>query len=651
MFVRQWVIPIFAFAVITAWWLFPILSNLSGAIPGTGAGDNVTFVWNEWWMRYVLHHPGQTFFFTPFLFFPVGVDLTLHTHTALPALLGAAVASPIAGQNLLIVVHIALNFVCMYALAHRATGQVVSSFAAAVIFGTSAFVSAHLRGHFNLIAAWMLPLVSLLMINALERPTATRGLLVGVALATAAYTDYYLFVYGIAIVFLLWLSHVITIERKEPSTSFAAGRRRLRGGLVALLIVDLFLIAAILLWPGDHLDVGAIHISLRSARNPITIAWILLLMIAASVAFGRIRVQMNVAAAKPYRRVLLVASVFTMVAVMPLLIHAERLWRAGNYVSQAYLWRSGPSGVDVATVVVANPFHAIWGDAVRGLYERRHIDVIESSASVPLSAIALVVVAFVLRRRRNKGLTPWVLIGAVFTTWALGPWLMVAGGQSPLILPTLLIRFIPIVSNARIPGRAMVVVYLAIAMLAAFGFERLTAGGRTARRAAWCLLLLLIIECIPAPPPVYVPDMPSSYAALRDASKAGAVCELPMGLRDGFGETGSLDEAVLLHQIIHERPIVGGFVARLPPSVARSYNTMPVIRSFLQLSAGGQIAPEDISLTPPAAAAALANAGIAYVVLDRRRAGPALVRYVQSGITLRQIREQDGRVFYEVPSR
>src|SRR4029079_17336053 len=178
----------------------------------------------------------------------------------------------------------------------------------------------------------------------------------------------------------------ITIERQEHSTSLAAGRRRLHAGLGALLIVDMLVIAAIFLWPGDHLDIGAIHISVRSTRNPITIAWILLVIIAASVACARVGVQINVAAAKPYRRVLLLASVVTVVAMMPLLIHAERLWRAGNYVSQAYMWRSGPSGVDVATVVVANPFHSIWGDSVRGFYERRHIDIIESSASVPLSA-------------------------------------------------------------------------------------------------------------------------------------------------------------------------------------------------------------------------------------------------------------------------
>src|SRR6476660_8350011 len=155
MIVRHWLAPVMTFAGLTAWWLLPILANPSVVIPGAGAGDNVTFVWNVWWMRNVLHHPGHTFLFTPLLFHPIGVDLTLHTHTALPALIAAVAAdSPIAGQNVVIALHIYLNFLCSYALAHRVTRQVVPSLAAAMIFGASAFVTAHLNGHFNLIAAW-----------------------------------------------------------------------------------------------------------------------------------------------------------------------------------------------------------------------------------------------------------------------------------------------------------------------------------------------------------------------------------------------------------------------------------------------------------------------------------------------------------------
>ena len=159
---------------------------------------------------------------------------------------------------------------------------------------------------------------------------------------------------------------------------------------------------------------------------------------------------------------------------------------------------------------------------------------------------------------------------------------------------------------------------------------------------------MLAIECIPARPSLYVPDMPSMYSALRDASKVGAVCELPLGLRDGFGETGSLDEAVLLHQTVHERPIVGGFIARLPPAIAKRYETMPVLRSLLRLSSGGGVSGEDRDLTGTEASAKLASEGIAFIILDTRRASAELREYVQSKIELRRIAEENGRVLYEV---
>src|SRR5262249_62393687 len=64
----------------------------------------------------------------------------------------------------------------------------------------------------------------------------------------------------------------------------------------------------------------------------------------------------------------------------------------------------------------------------------------------------------------------------------------------------------------------------------------------------------------------------------------GAVLELPLGVRDGFGEAGLLDESVLFYQTIHERPIAGGFVARLPPSVRKRYEESPVLAVLVQLS-------------------------------------------------------------------
>ena len=644
---RRHAAALLTLAAITALWLLPVVSRFSTAIPGAGAGDNVTFVWNIWWMRYVLHQPGYSFFSTPFLFYPFGADLTLHTHTALPAFV-AALAGPasfVASQNLLIVLHIYLNFVCSYALGYRATRRVPSAFVAAVVFGTSTFVGAHLMGHFNLIAAWIVPLVCLLAWKASESTSLIRGGLAGAAIAAAAYIDYYLFVYVVVLVGLFLMSRSIVISIRQPAPSRV--RQHALTAVGVLLLLDALVIGAILIWRGDRIDVGPLRVSVRSINNPITAAWILALVGGVVVAWPRIAIGFRSTPPRRGIRVAIVAATSAIVLLMPLMIHATRLWSEGRYVSQEYRWRSAPGGIDAATLILGNPFHLLWGESVRGVYAALHIDPIEASGWIPISALTLAAIA-VVARRKDPIVQQYAIVGTVFMMWALGPWLIAFGRQTPLILPAIGVRYVPIVANARIPGRALVVVCLVVAMLAAMGVAWLSSRGRTARRVAWCLVLLLALECVPAPPPTYVPDVPSQYAALRNHPRPGAVCELPLGIRDGFGETGRFDSAVLLHQTLHERPIVGGFLARLEPRVARDYAAMPVIGSFLRLSSGGKLSEEPAVTTPREAASSLASAGIAFVVLDTRTASADLIQYVQSGIALRRIGEQDGRIFYEV---
>ena len=59
----------------------------------------------------------------------------------------------------------------------------------------------------------------------------------------------------------------------------------------------------------------------------------------------------------------------------------------------------------------------------------------------------------------------WKVVLVVFAIWALGPFLTVAGFDMGLPLPQALARFVPLVENARMPGRAMVGVYLALGVL------------------------------------------------------------------------------------------------------------------------------------------------------------------------------------------
>jgi hypothetical protein len=192
------------------------------------------------------------------------------------------------------------------------------------------------------------------------------------------------------------------------------------------------------------------------------------------------------------------------------------------------------------------------------------------------------------------------------------------------------------------PGRAMVVVYLAIAMLAA----------TTAAQVRWrrplmvpALAALVLADFWIAPLPLASIECPPIYRVLRDRPERGAVAELPLGLGDGFGEVTPVDHHMLVCQTVHERPVVGGFLARLPANVLAAYRADPLIATWLRLSgaragAGGE--PADASL----AARRMDLDGITFILLNRRTASPELRDYVEHVLPLAVISQDDERTLF-----
>jgi len=233
----------------------------------------------------------------------------------------------------------------------------------------------------------------------------------------------------------------------------------------------------------------------------------------------------------------------------------------------------------------------------------------------------------------------------VFMLWALGPHVVAFGHNLGILLPATLVRYVPIVSNARIPSRAMVVVYLSLAMICALGFSAL----RGRRRTGWAVALLgvFVLDSAPRSTSVYSLDHPAIYDVLLRQPQPGAVCELPIGLRDGFGETGIFDSRTLWYQTIHKRPITGGFVARMTPGLITSYNTAPVLGSLLRLSSGEPLAREPLT-TPASAAAALHSQGIRFIVINRDTSPPDLLLYIRLALPLRLLATDGRRELYMV---
>ena len=76
-----------------------------------------------------------------------------------------------------------------------------------------------------------------------------------------------------------------------------------------------------------------------------------------------------------------------------------------------------------------------------------------------LGIVPVVLAIYALRRKWSERVVrQWALVGGVFFVWALGSHVHAGGYNTGLIMPATLVRYLPIVSNARMPGRTILVV-------------------------------------------------------------------------------------------------------------------------------------------------------------------------------------------------
>ena len=153
-----------------------------------------------------------------------------------------------------------------------------------------------------------------------------------------------------------------------------------------------------------------------------------------------------------------------------------------------------------------------------------------------------------------------------------------------------------------------------------------------------------MIDFLPVPFPIRAVDRPAVYTMLRSLPPGG-ILEIPLGVRDGFGADGRIDPRTLFFQTIHEKPMVGGYISRVPQSIKDAYRTSPVLGPLLRLS--GALAP----LAPPGPDAGrhagefLRQQGVRYVIVDTEIATPEVRAYVEA-MPVRVIARDGTRLLY-----
>jgi len=622
---------------------YPLIRHLDSSLPGLGLGDNVTFVWNSWWMRQALASPTLHFFNTDAIFAPLGVSLVLHTHTALPAFVGATLLSrmsPAAAQNILLIASLVLNGLSAYGLTAVVTRSRWPAAAAGALFVVSPAVTARLMGHYNLVLAWTLAAGCAAFVAWWARPNRIRGIVVGIAVASIVYADYYYAAYFGVFAIAYATSQTLVLELRFGRVNAPRTARLLFAAGIATFLVGVVIALA----SPQELAIGNVQVSIRTPTNAFTLGWILLLLavvlqVRPAVSATRSR---DVNLGHVIRNLALPALV-SGALLLPLLVAGLDVIRTGDYVTTSASVKSSARGIDPATLALGPPFSGVVGEQVRRLYDRFGIDAVESSAWLGVIVVTVLLAGFRNVWRRGDETRRWIVIGGLFAMWALGPYLFFFGRNTGLLLPQVLARFVPVLNNARMPGRAFVLVDLCV--LIAFA-SRLTSF-TSSRSRAWATALVgaAVIERLATPLAITpLPDL-GVYQEIAADRGSDAVLTLPFGIRDGFGERGSFENDALYGQMIHHHRLVGGFVARLPPRIEAWYTRNEPFSSLLLLSERKTVTqwPDCTSISR-----GLNDASVSWIVLYEADAAADLSGFVRTRMPLTQVAADHTRTLFRV---
>jgi hypothetical protein len=603
--------------------------HLHDAVPGD-PGDNYSLLWNLWWMRHVLATPGLAYFHTTYLFHPFGTNIVNHPNTALPAFVAATLLKPasiVTAQNLLLLAYVFANMAAMYALVWDISRHRRAALFGAVTFGLSPYLAVHLLGHFDLVAAWVLPAFALALRRAV-RGSKAAAIAAGLVLAATAYVAYYYVVYEVffAMAYLAAGAGPIGLSRARMPQPITV--RWLRALCLLGAIASAGIAAMILVTGGRSFEAGAIQVSATKPQNALTATWLCVIgLLACDWRVALIVDSTRRARARRSAEVAWRLGAVFLAGAAPLLWQAAGLLARGGYVTHEYGWRSIPRGVDLLAPLLGHPLHPLMAAASLPAYAALHQDFVEAIAWIGVVPAALLIVS---RQPRVGGpggeMSAWRAVAIAFTIFALGPFLTVGGFDTGLKLPEILMRYVPIAANARMPGRAMVGVYMAIGVLIATSLSGAT-GRLRSPAVQWLLIALVAFEYWDAPIRLTSLDHPAVYRALA-AAAPGAVCEVPFGIGDGLSVgLGSQERRVLFYATLHEHPLAGGFVGRMPADAAERYGRNPMTATLLRLS-GGAAAPTVVDGESKTSGHVVDPMPCRYLIVDRASSSAALRAYV-----------------------
>jgi len=569
---------------------WPLITHLHGYVPGLGDwGQNM---WALWWTRHALL-TGQNPFYTHTLFYPDGVTLLFHPLDVADGLLGLPLYALLGSDvtyNLLVLVSFIFSGYGAYLLALHLTHNRPASFIAGLIFTFSPYHFLRLElGHLNLATMQWLPFYLLFTLKALTpspRPSPR---------------------WEMAIKLLLPLGEGRGEGKSLLTSHFSF--------LTPYSLLAIFFLA-----------LTALH------------SWYYVIYL------GLITVAMLVYPTQTTLRHRLIIISFilgtTLLILSPLIIPMAQLLSSTKLIGEHNPLRHS---VDLMSFWLPGPpsTWAAWFSPMWQPYAAQNREP-GASAYFSYTVLLLSLLGLLKAKKINPHPNPlpvgegvkilpspsgrggegdlalplwWSLIALIFALFALGPQLQLNGQIYPITLPYgILNSLIPAFALTGIPGRFIIITSLALAMLAAYGLVKIG----TNRYLLILCGLLILIEYAAIPMRLTSTALPEFYQQLADDHEHYAILDIKW------------DANFLMHaQTVHGKPLIGGWLARLPQEQAAYLDEPSLDKAFLRLMLGA----DGLALTDPAEIqiaiqSALKTHQVRYIITHTPTARPFLAQWV-----------------------
>jgi len=355
----------------------------------------------------------------------------------------------------------------------------------------------------------------------------------------------------------------------------------------------------------------------------------------------------KVVSVTPYAQAAVLAALVCVVVLSPVLFATGSPFSQHGLISPQVWWRSSPPGVDLLAFFAPNPLNPIVGRMSYDWLASMPAGFNENVASIPWVAMLTIVGAIWLGRfRPHKG---WLIFMGVFACLSLGPFVSVAKHLTYVPTPWAVLRYLPIVGAARMPTRMTILVMLAMSMLLAFAIHELRTRTRYPRLLTFGIAALLVFELLPAPRTLHSAELPEPYRIVSTDPRPVRVLSLPFGLRDGVSSRGNYSSITQFYQTFHEKPLVGGYISRLPGDSISRYRGNSTLRVLMRLSEGTEVDPEMMARGARNADRTMQRLQIGYVVIDLRRTPSALREFMQSAFPLTLMWSDQSYELYRTP--